>query len=135
MSLVWNPDLLLGNQQIDEQHQRIFMILHKLIDAIAEHKGHEEVGSVLASASMFVAAHFKLEEDLMVQFGYPGLEPHRRAHQAVREKVDALVDQFHRDGLHPLDLVAFMQSWLGGHVQGEDRPLADFLNSQEEAAG
>lgn len=84
MSLVWSPDLLLGNTQIDEQHKRIFQILAKLVGAIAEDKGHDEVGGVLATASVFVAAHFRMEEDLMAQFDYPDLAAHRKAHEAVR---------------------------------------------------
>lgn len=135
MSLVWNPDLLIGNSQIDDQHKRIFQILDKLIGAIAEHKGHHEVGRVLASASLFVAAHFKLEEDLMAQFGYPGLAAHRNAHEAVRIQVEGLVDRFHGGGLDALELARFMEWWLQDHVQRQDRPLAKFLNAHEQAAG
>jgi hemerythrin-like metal-binding protein len=135
MSLVWSPDLLLGNTQIDEQHKRIFQILAKLISAIADDKGHDEVGGVLATASVFVAAHFKMEEDLMAQFDYPDLAAHRKAHEAVRVQVERLVDQYHGGGLDPLELVNFMELWLQEHVQREDRPLAEFLNALDQAAG
>jgi hemerythrin-like metal-binding protein len=135
MSLVWSPDLLLGNTQIDDQHKRIFQILAKLVGAVAENKGHEEVGGVLTSAAVFVAAHFRMEEDLMAQFDYPELAAHRMAHEAVRIQVERLVDQFHGGGLDPLELVNFMESWLQDHVQHEDRPLAEFLNALDQAAG
>jgi hemerythrin len=135
MSLVWSPDLLLGNTQIDEQHKRIFQILAKLVGAIADDKGHEEVGGVLATASVFVAAHFRMEEELMAQFDYPDRAAHREAHEGVRIQVERLVDQFHRGGLDPLELVDFMERWLQEHVQREDRPLAKFLNSLGQAAG
>ncbi|MDR3672475.1 MAG: bacteriohemerythrin [Holophaga sp.] len=133
MSLAWNPDLLIGNTQIDDQHKRIFQILDKLVQAEAEHRGKEEMGKALASASVFVAAHFKMEEDLMVQSGYAELPAHRNAHEAVRIRVDQLVDRFYRDELDPLELVNFMTWWLQQHVQRQDRPLAEFLRCRQQA--
>jgi hemerythrin len=135
MSLVWSPDLLLGNTQIDEQHKRIFQILAKLVGAIADDMGHEEVGGVLATAAVFVAAHFRMEEDLMAQFDYPDRAAHCRAHEEVRMQVERMVDQFHAGVLDPVHLVHFMEGWLQEHVQREDRPMAAFLNSLDQAAG
>lgn len=135
MSLVWSPDLLLGNTQIDDQHRRIFQILANLVGAIAEERGPEEIGGVLSIAAVFVTAHFRMEEDLMAQFGYPDLVGHRNAHERVRVQVELLVDRYHGGSLDPHELVSFMEGWLQDHVRCEDRPLADFLNSLDQAAG
>jgi len=135
MPLVWSPDLLLGVQNIDDQHRRIFQILDRLIGAIEAHQGHDEVGAVLASVSMFVAAHFRMEEDLMVQSRFPGLVGHQKSHEAVRLQVEHLVDRYHHEGLDPMDLVRFMEWWLREHVRLHDRPLAEFLTSLDQAAG
>jgi hemerythrin len=135
MTLVWNPDLLLGNTQIDDQHRRIFQILDKLITAIAERKGHEEVGGVLTAASVFVAAHFQMEEALMLQYQYPDLAVHRKSHEALRLQVEYLVDQFHKTGPEPLELAKFMEWWLQDHIERQDRPMAHYLKALEPAAG
>jgi hemerythrin len=128
--LAWTQELLTGNRQIDEQHKRIFQILENLIDAIARDTGREEVGRVLATLSIFVVAHFRMEEALMAESGFQGLPAHREAHGAVRAKVEAMVDSFHRGSLDPGDLVRFVEWWLEEHIHEEDQPLAAFLVSR-----
>jgi hemerythrin len=133
--LAWTEDLLTGNAQIDEQHKRIFQILENLIEAIACRKGREEVGRVLATLSVFVMAHFRLEEALMAEAGFPGLAGHRSAHEAVRVKVETMVDRFHHGDLEPQELVSFLEWWLEDHVEREDQPFSAFLLSMEAKAG
>jgi hemerythrin len=70
----------------------------------------------------------------MTRFGYADLAAHRQAHQAVRIRVEHLVDRFYRDGIDPMELVNFMTWWLDQHVQLQDRPLAEFLRSRQQAA-
>lgn len=135
MSQPWSPDLTLGHPAIDEQHLRIFRILGALQEAMEQGREHEEVGRTLSAVAVFVGAHFRMEEDLMRRSGFPGLAPHQAKHRAVQAEVEAMVDQFHRDGLAPLDLARFMADWVHGHVQREDRPLADFLASHPPGPG
>ena len=45
-----------------------------------------------------------------------------------------LLDQFHGGGFNKLDLIYFMQEWLGNHIQKFDKPLVDFLGASKRAA-
>ena len=127
MSQPWLPEMTLGHEAIDEQHRRIFRILGELQEAIQEGRAHAEVGRTLSAVAVFVGAHFRMEEDLMRRSAFPGLAAHQAKHLAVQAQVEAMVDQFHRDGLAPLDLARFRADWVHGHIQGEDRPLAEYL--------
>ena len=135
MAHAWNPDLLIGHSQIDEQHKMLFQILEKLVGAVAEHKEHEEVGKALAFLSVYVGSHFKLEEDLMAQFDFEGLSTHRDSHAKLTAKVEQMVDWFHDDRLDPRELVKFLESWLVNHILKVDQLLADFLNASQKATG
>lgn len=134
MPLIWNPNLNTGNRLIDEQHQRIFQIFNSLFRVIGKHRAHEAVGKVLGSLSMYVVAHFNSEERLMAEFGYPGLEAHRAAHEGVRQQVETLVDRFNSHGLEPAELLDFMQHWLTDHVEHQDKPMARFVIAAQAAA-
>jgi hemerythrin-like metal-binding protein len=131
MGLVWDPELVTGNRQVDEQHVRIFQIFDDLLGAIQMRKGHEEVGRVVSSLSLYVVAHFRMEETLMDQGGYPGLEDHRSAHEALKIHVEAMVDQFNDGVLAPLTLLNFMKHWLDDHVVIHDKPMVRFLITAE----
>ena len=130
--LAWNPDLATGHAQIDEQHQRIFQIFNGLIEATAEAQ-EVQAGKALASIALVVGTHFRQEEDLMARAGYPGLTAHREAHRELGAQVDLLVDQFHDQGLDPLDLLHLMALWLEGHVRDQDQPMAGFLRATDGA--
>jgi len=131
MGLVWDPELVTGNRQVDEQHVRIFQIFDDLLTAIQMRQGHEEVGRVVSSLSMYVVAHFRMEETLMDQAGYPGLEGHRCAHEALKIEVEVMVDQFNDSVLAPMTLLNFMKHWLDDHVRFHDQPMVRFLITSE----
>jgi hemerythrin len=135
MSCVWNPNLLIGNAKLDEQHRMIFKILDNLLTAISEQKGQKPVVKALAALSVYVASHFKMEEELMAKFGFADLDAHRESHETLRRQVDHMVERFHKEGLNKLELIIFMQDWLGNHIQNVDKQFADFMGSSEQATG
>jgi hemerythrin len=133
MGIAWDPALITGNRQIDDQHEQIFRMLEALRAAMAEDGGHGEVGRLLGTLSMYVVAHFWQEESLMVQYDCPGLEGHRAAHAQLRGQVDGLVDRFNADGgLPPMELLVFMENWLSEHVRSQDRPMVTFVLAAQE---
>jgi hemerythrin-like metal-binding protein len=134
MTQFWNPNLEMGNAQLDEQHLMMYQILDTLLTAISEQKGRAALAGALGTLSAYVISHFELEENLMIQSGYRNLEAHRESHDALQKQVDNLLDQFHDGGLNKVDLICFMQDWLGNHIQKHDKPLVDFLGAAKRAA-
>ena len=131
----WDPQLLTGNDQVDNQHRNIFRLFNELLSDIDEHKGHREVGRVVSSLSLFVVAHFATEEALMIQAGYPDMVTHQGAHESLRAQVEGLVDQFHDDNLSPAELFNFMDHWLHDHILVHDKPMVQFLIATQQVPG
>ena len=129
MPIAWNNGLATGNRQVDDQHIRLIQLFHDLREAIDRREGHEEVGRTLNALSVYVVAHFRMEEELMIQSGYPGLDAHRRAHEVMRIQAEDLVDQFNLIGLEAGALLEVMEAWLVGHLQNEDWTMVQFLNA------
>jgi hemerythrin-like metal-binding protein len=127
MRLVWTPELATGYRQIDDQHKRLFQLFNDLVEAIDRREGEAEVGRTLAALSVYVVAHFRMEEDLMSQFGYAGLAAHHQTHEAMRIQVEDMVDQYNLIGLDPSQVLRVLKQWLIGHVQDEDKAMAQFL--------
>jgi hemerythrin len=127
MPIVWTPELATGSSAIDDQHLRLFQLFNDLEEAVAQLKGEGEVNRTLNALSVYVVAHFRMEEDLMRQHGYPGLAAHVEDHRAMRIQVEAMVDQYHGVGLDCTQVLRALRRWLIGHVQNEDRAMAEFL--------
>jgi hemerythrin-like metal-binding protein len=71
----------------------------------------------------------------MAKFGFADLDAHRESHETLRRQVDHMVERFHKEGLNKLELIIFMQDWLGNHIQNVDKQFADFMGSSEQATG
>lgn len=123
-------ELATDNPAIDQQHDRIFQLLTELYEAVVQEKGRTEIGRILASVSVFVIAHFRMEESLMEASGYPQRVAHRQDHDFLGIQVESLVDRFHEERLVPQDFLDFMKIWLDKHVVQHDLPMARFVQGQ-----
>lgn len=132
MALSWTTDLATGIHDIDEQHRDLFANVAALRDSM-------RIGSTAAAArtmnflERYTVDHFASEERWMERTGYPGLEAHRAAHQA-------LVAEFvKRKGILAakgptaslvIDLSDWLGAWLHEHVAGPDRVMATYLREK-----
>lgn len=126
-SLNWNPDLCTGHARIDEQHRQIFDLFNDLLGRLHQPQETHTIRHVLGVLSVYVVAHFRMEEELMAEAGLPGLEPHRASHDALRHQVEALVDRYNESGLELADLLEFLAWWLEVHVRKQDMPMVESL--------
>lgn len=125
----WNPAWEVGHREIDRQHRELFSRMVKLADAIEQGGEFAEMERTLLQLGDYVETHFAMEEGLMVAAGYSGLEPHRDAHDAMRERVRSLVQDYleGRQAL-PMEVMDFLISWLVDHLGSEDRRMAAHLH-------
>jgi hemerythrin-like metal-binding protein len=135
MYLVWSPELATGNRQIDDQHIRLFQLFNDLLEAIEQSGGQEVVSRTLTALSVYVVAHFRMEEELMRHYGYAGLAAHHEAHETMRIQVEDMVDQYTLIGIEPTQVMRVLKQWLIGHVQNEDMAMAQFLLAAQREAG
>ena len=135
MRLVWSPELATGSRQIDDQHIRLFQLFNDLQEAIARNEGQAAVSRTLTALSVYVVAHFRMEEELMRHYGYAGLDAHHADHESMRIQVEDMVDQYNLIGLDPSQVMQVLKQWLIGHVHHEDKAMAKFLLAARFGAG
>lgn len=115
------------NDAIDQQHERIFRLMKELKEAVEREDGAEATNRILSTLSVFVGGHFRMEESLMMEAGFPDLEAHREHHAYLAARVEAMVDRFRQGALTPADLSVFMTEWIGRHITAYDGPMARYL--------
>jgi hemerythrin-like metal-binding protein len=134
MAVTWDSSYETGDPSIDLQHRELLAIVHELEAAEAEvHHSHEAILRVLGHVMDFALSHFLMEEELMVQVGYPSpafdemVEQHREFTSYARLRVL----EFRSGDLGSvLPLHAFLTDWLVVHEFGLDRLFADFLRER-----
>lgn len=132
----WDPQLETGNELVDSQHHRMFELLNQLLAADASEEHGPSVSEVLDALAMYAATHFGAEEALMKASGYPEevATAHIDEHRQLTEKTRSFVLDYRAGGVDSMVPVAeFLCSWLGHHIEDEDRHLVEYLRSIGDA--
>jgi len=133
MAITWDPTLVLGVPEIDEQHRELFRRLDSLLEAIRAGQSRTEVGHTLAFLSDYASHHFSAEETLMRDRAYPGMADHQAEHRTFAAELRALQAEYQRDGATASLIIRVntqLTGWLRTHVYRTDRALADFIRQQ-----
>ncbi len=101
-----------------------------MLSAMAQGKGKDEVGKVIAFLADYVTKHFKAEEEIMEKHNYGGISSQKTEHaQFIRDFSDLKKD-FGKNGV-TTHLVLQVQNklcnWLKNHIGNEDKKIGMFL--------
>lgn len=121
----WIDEILTGHAAIDAQHREIFACLRELSLATAERRTLLAVYCI-TRLKHFVRNHFKLEEAVMRECGFPGLQDHAREHDEFRARLTSLqINSVHFDVT--AETVEFLSGWLTDHTLRRDREFASYF--------
>jgi hemerythrin len=127
----WKDAYSVGISEIDRQHHKIIDLINQLNDAMTEGKGKERLGKILADLISYTHNHFKAEEKLFDQYGYPDAGEHKIKHQKMTEKVLDLQKQFKAKKITiTFEVMDFLQNWLDKHILGTDKKYGPYLNGK-----
>lgn len=125
--LQWSPDLSVGIDFIDADHQKLMELLTELHDLIGPSRAQSAVVK-LDELIDFTRQHFRLEERLMQESGYAAFEQHRQSHEVLLQEIGELRQHLaggeKEAGRETMD---FLRDWLLGHILESDKDLGGFL--------
>lgn len=121
----WSAALEIGNPAIDRQHKKLFELAAQMVSD----SDHMRVMRTLAALSDYVVVHFREEEKLLEQVGYPHLAAHKALHDNFRSRLARL---YANAGGMTLDQIAaevrrLINEWLAQHIMAADREYAQHL--------
>lgn len=126
--LSWNDNLSVGIDVIDEDHKKLIGLINTLQTAVMYSSGETYERQALQEVVDYTVYHFKREEDLMSEHGYPNFEEHKKSHHKMIEEVNKLVDEYENNRDNAIcDLTKFLKSWLIKHIAGTDQQYSQFL--------
>lgn len=128
----WGPEYEVGVREIDSQHRTLLGIYNDLSEALDVSSGvSEAVASALDRLLHYTDFHFKTEERLMVEHGYPMSSAHTAEHYVLIERSKLLKHRMQSgDTEIAMETLDFLKRWLVNHIQKVDRDLATYLLSR-----
>lgn len=117
----WSPEYSVNIKTIDNQHQELVNMLNRLFIAVSMREGNKVIGGILNMLRSYTKTHFSLEECLMQQANYAGLEAHKLEHQHLVEQLDQLcLKHLTEDKPIYFEVLRFLKNWLKGHIKEVD---------------
>lgn len=126
----WTPDMTVGEEMIDSQHQRLLAQLNKVIDAMIYGEASQEVASAVAFFGQYADEHLAYEEAYMDRRGYAAIEEHEKWHQEFRDTYadfkQKLEGHVTPDNLL-MEMEVYLGSWWTNHILHEDKKYYEAL--------
>jgi hemerythrin len=117
-----------GIEKVDRQHENLTDLLNCLNEAWRTGKGHDVLLFRLDQLLAAVGAHFRDEEQIMIETEYPDLDLHKAEHDFLLEKVLQFRTQFATNEAELTEsMLDFFRDWLRDHILISDRRLGRFV--------
>lgn len=131
MSIVLEKNLLTGNELIDSEHQELIDRINKLVENCENGKEKTTAVKTLDFLMDYTEFHFRDEEKLQEEAGYPELENHKQQHAAFEKAVAELKEMLDEEEGPTEAFVAAVNKniteWFLNHIQVWDKKVAEYV--------
>ena len=131
MGILFDKSLETGNSLIDDQHRELIDRVNKLsesCDTSTEKNVAVQTLDFLMDSTEF---HFRAEEKLQEESGYPQLQAHKAQHAQFEKAVDELRQMLEEEEGPTDAFVAAVNRnivvWLLNHIQVCDKKVAEYI--------
>ena len=132
--LSWSSQYLIGNAQIDAEHEELFLLINAFHDSWQNARQPDDIARVLNRLVAYAQTHFQHEEEIMASAGFPKLADHQRIHEAMIETIFKLQQSLEEKNLHlEMETMKFVKAWLVEHILENDYLFRDFLARQKRS--
>ena len=125
-----SKDMETGIAKIDIQHRELVDRINNVTYAGKKTFTKEETQKTLDLLDEYIVKHFRDEEALQQEAGYPKYEWHKEQHQMYINEFKKLKQEFATNGYSPkftLDLSNSIIGWIVKHIKSADVELGKFL--------
>jgi len=131
----WTSEFEVGIHHIDTQHKILFKLLNDLYNATENSETIDQAvelsQEVFKNLGEYIEIHFRDEEKIMKDNGWPKLDEHINSHRKFEARVKDLSEAFNQTEniLFP-SIITFLEKWLIKHIKGTDVEIGIFLKDK-----
>lgn len=131
----WSDSYLLGINDIDLQHKKLVAIANELYDiAIGDENDYKaKMPIVLKKLTDYTEYHFKFEEQLQKNIGYPGFDSHKSTHDFFIKEVNFQIQKLNSENKeNVLRFYSYIANWVLTHIAKADKLWAVYMKEQQK---
>jgi len=129
--LTWNHTSTVGVRAMDDQHGILMDTMNELRLANVRGASPDQVSELVDQLIAFTRMHFASEEQLMGQWGYPGLAEHQAEHRRLLALLLESAHWVQHGEIVPMrTLLGRLRDGYLDHIEGFDRQYGPWLNER-----
>lgn len=131
MQIIFDENLITGNETIDTQHKELIDRIAKFVQACERGESKVMAIKMLDYLDEYTEFHFTEEEALQEKVNYPEIDKHHQKHEEFKKTIAALyefLDEHEGPNDEFVDLVKKnVVDWLFHHIKAFDRSVAEYI--------
>ncbi|TAN52501.1 MAG: hypothetical protein EPN26_07890 [Rhodospirillales bacterium] len=131
----WKPEVSVGHLGLDGEHRYFIELINRLTLLLASNAGQQEIIELLALLEAETEIHFRHEEEILTDSGYPGIDDHAKRH---RNLLGSIAAARHALESNPQDnakadskRIEYLRKEMMEHILSEDMNLRPHLGEGE----
>jgi len=132
----WTDNYLVNIHKMDDQHKALFATACQLYKLLLGHEDIKQIDEIFSSLVRQTLVHFKTEEELMKNHGYPDYPQHKELHDILTQQLKDIQSSqqamkssnYSQPWIERLEVVDYLSGWLVNHILDEDKKVGAFLN-------
>jgi len=126
----WSHEYSVGNQSLDNQHQKIISLINQLIKLENSTFSFDQLKKLINELNQYASEHLEYEETLLNQLDYPDYNNHILKHQLYKETIKRFSDKclLHKEKSVVLSYTQFLYHWWNEHILKEDMQYKNFID-------
>ncbi|NIM69421.1 MAG: bacteriohemerythrin [Xanthomonadales bacterium] len=128
--LQWKPAYSLAIPAVDLEHREMIGLINECYERMGSDADTAAIERFLGEIHAGIAAHFALEEQLMLRSNYPEYGAHKEDHEDLLDQIRDFMDRFDEDREAGLRLLQQrLADWFGRHFATFDARLHDRIHT------
>lgn len=126
--ITWKDDFLVGVDEIDKQHQKLFEIANRAYELLKNDfyvDKYDRIVAIIEELKDYTVFHFKYEEEYMLKIKYKKFFTQKIQHDNFIKKINEInlkeIDSNQDQSL--LDLLDFVVNWISNHILIMDKEI------------
>ena len=117
--------------ELEQEHRDFLEAMHDL--SLKENYEDQEVRySLIAKGFEYISNHIIREEQTMIHFRYPDIEPHIEAHDKLQKTFLIIMKEVLTGSFPHENLMRLLDETFVTHIETIDKQFFDWLSIQEE---
>jgi hemerythrin len=125
--------MTIGIEPLDDHHKTILRLMLEVKAEIEGTNHSQDIHGILSALVSYSKYHFRAEESIMLEKGFPELEKQRADHRWYVDRIEEITNAY-RPGNSEVfkhDLLEHLKSWFVNHILTKDMLLKEFVNPKK----